>query len=190
MSSLCPAFEESLRMPPSLRLAWLLAGAVPAHPSSLEAVLADSHGAEVRLSSFRGKPLILFFEDRESAEQNAGLKTALRERAAARRLATAAHVVGVANVASYDFWPARGFVLSAVRELERRESVQLLLDWKRALSEPPLGLPDGRSSVVLLDASGHLVEAWSGAVEGEARERFFSVLARLVETNGPPAESL
>jgi hypothetical protein len=164
---------------------------VPApQPEGVEAVLGDSHGAPVRLSSFRGKPLILFFEDRGSTEQNAGLKAALHERAAARRLLTAARVVGVANVASYDFWPARGFVLSAVQAVERREHVQVLLDWRRALAGPPFGLPDGRSSVVLLDASGHLVEAWSGAVEGEARERFFSVLARLVETHGAPADGL
>lgn len=167
-------------------LASLLTGPV-ALPSALvvDAQLLDSHDAPVRLSSFRGKPLIVFYEDRASAEQNTALKRALRERAAARRLSRAAHVVGVANVASYDFWPARGFVLSAVRSVERRDHIQVLLDWKRTLGGPPLRLPEGASSVVLLDAAGRFVSVWTGPVEGPALEEFFGVLERLVA--GTPA---
>lgn len=164
-----------------LAMASLLTGPVPP-PSGLrvEAELVDSRDAPVRLSSFRGKPLIVFYEDRGSAEQNKTLKCALHERAAARRLSRAAHVVGVANVASYDFWPARGFVLSAIREVERRDHIQVLLDWKRTLGGPPLRLPEGASSVVLLDAEGRFVSAWTGTVEGPALEEFFAVLERLV----------
>jgi hypothetical protein len=166
---------------------WLAASAPSLEAVHVDAELVDSRDAPVRLSRFRGKPLVLFYEDRSSAEQNAALKRALRERATAQRLSRAAHVVGVANVASYDFWPARGFVLSAVRDVERRDSVLVLLDWKHALGGPPLRLPEGASSVVLLDAEGRFRQAWSGPVEGPALEQFFEVLGRLVEGRPPPA---
>jgi hypothetical protein len=164
-------------------LLWVLAaGAVPpAEVQRFEATLVDSRDVPVRLSIYRGRPLILFYEDRASADQNAGLKRALRERPEARRFGGTATVLGVADVAAYDFWPARDFVVSAIRDVERRDKVQVLLDWKKALREPPWNLPEKTSSVVLLDAQGHWVHAWSGAVEGLEEDHFFEVLVRLVE---------
>jgi hypothetical protein len=173
-----------------LFMAALVSGAVGvADIPRLDAALLDARDAAVHLSSFRGKPLVLFYEDRFSAEQNTKLKQALRERAEARQHGRGARVVGVANVAAYDFWPARGFVLSAVRAVERRDRVPVLLDWKRVLGEAPWSLPDGASSVVLLDAEGHLVRAWSGVVEGEALEQFFEELAKLLKAT-PASASL
>ncbi len=164
-----------------LPLAWLLAGAVPAQAApAVDATLADSRDAPVRLSSFRGKPLVLFYEDRDSCEQNARLKRALHQRAEAAQLSQAAHVLGVANVASYDFWPARGFVLAAIRDVEERERIPVLVDWKRTMGAAPWRLPEGASSVVLLDAEGHLVHGWTGAVEGQDMEQFFELLGELV----------
>jgi len=164
-----------------LPLAWLLAGTVPAPPApAVDAALADSRDGPVRLSSYRGKPLVLFYEDRESSEQNARLKKALHQRAEAAQLSQAAHVLGVANVAAYDFWPARGFVLAAIRDVEERERIPVLVDWKRALGAAPWRLPEGASSVVLLDAEGHLVHGWTGTVEGPDMEEFFEMLGQLV----------
>jgi hypothetical protein len=174
----------------SVVLALALAGPVEeaAPGSRFDAALVDSRGGPVRLSHFRGKPVVLFYEDRASTEQNARLKRALSVRAEAERLTGAAHVLGVANVARYDFWPARGFVLSSIREVERRESVRVLVDWKRALVAPPWSLPDAASSVVLLDAEGHWVHAWSGPVQDKSLEEFFETLERLVrEAPGSPA---
>jgi hypothetical protein len=154
---------------------------VEASPGRVDAALVDSRGGPVRLSEFRGKPVVLFYEDRASAQQNARLKRALAERAAARRLTGAAHVLGVANVAPYDFWPARAFVLSSIREVERRERVRVLVDWKRALLASPWSLPEEASSVVLLDAEGRWVHAWSGPVQDRALEEFFQVLEQLLK---------
>jgi hypothetical protein len=166
-----------------LALVWVLAAgaAPPAEVQRFEAALVDSRDLPVRLSSYRGKPLVLFFEDRASADQNARLKRALHERPEARRFGGTATILGVADVSAYDFWPARDFVFSAIRDVEKRDKVQVLLDWKKVLREPPWSLPEGTSSVVLLDAQGHWVHAWSGAVEGAEEEHFFEVLVGLVE---------
>src|SRR5271154_6933496 len=109
--------------------------AAAAESHRLEAALLDVRDAPVQLSSFRGKPLILFYEDRFSAEQNAPLKQVLRERADVLRLGRLVRVVGVANVAAYAFWPARAFVVLAVRAVERRDRIPVMLDWKRTLGE-------------------------------------------------------
>jgi hypothetical protein len=175
----------------ALPLAALLAGGglPPERGPRVDAALVDSRDAPIRLSRFRGKPLVLFYEDRTAADQNARLKRELRDRAAARNLTRAAHVLGVANVGSYDFWPARGLVLSAIRDIERRDRVQILVDWKRALVDAPWRLPDEASSIVLLDADGHWVHSWSGPVSDESMEEFFEMLTRLVE-GGPASASL
>jgi hypothetical protein len=167
----------------ALPLAALLAGGLPALEGAVavDAALADSRDAPVHLSRFRGKPLVLFYEDKGSADQNARLKRELRDRASARHLTRAAHVLGVANVGAYDFWPARGLVLAAIRDVERRDKVQVLLDWKRTLVAAPWSLPDAASSVVLLDADGRWVHAWSGPVQGASMEEFFEMLTRLVD---------
>lgn len=167
----------------------LLAGGLPlpAGAAPCDAALADSRDAPVRLSRFRGKPLVLFYEDRTSSDQNARLKRELRDRAAARHLTESAHVVGVANVGAYDFWPARGLVLSAIRDIERRDKVQILVDWKRTLLDAPWSLPDAASSVVLLDADGRWVHAWSGPVSNRSMEEFFELLTRLVDGNSASA---
>jgi hypothetical protein len=161
---------------------------VPEELQRLDAALLDVRDGGLQLSSFRGKPLVLFYEDRFSAEQNAPLKQALRERADALKLGRLVRVVGVANVAAYAFWPARAFVVLAVRAIERRDRVPVLLDWKRTLGEAPWNLPDGTSSVVLLDAEGRRVRTFSGVLQGEALQQFFLALEGLVkdaETAGP-----
>ena len=147
----------------------------------LDAALVDSHDRPVRLAEFRGKPLVLFYEDRGSSEQNAPLKRALHDRAGHGPLTRAAHVLGVANVAAYDFWPVREFALSAIRDIERRDGVRILVDWRRALLAAPFSLPDAASSVVLLDAEGRWVHAWSGPLGERSTEEFFEALGRLVE---------
>ncbi|HSP18826.1 MAG TPA: hypothetical protein VLQ79_04885 [Myxococcaceae bacterium] len=164
----------------------LVAGALPER-GGWDAELRDTSNAPVSLSRWRGRPTVFFYEDKDSTEQNATLKRELFARAKAYRLIGKASVLGVANLHGLAWFPVNLFALSAVREAERKEHVPLLVDWNCTLCAPPWSLPARASSVVLLDAQGQLVHAWSGPLGRPEIDDFFARLAELLDVHiGPP----
>lgn len=149
-------------------------------PEPMDAALRSSDGKETRLSRWRGKPVILFYEDKNSTVLNQRLKDELFARGKARGLLEAAFVVAVANLEAYDFFPARGFALSAVRGEEKKFGVPILVDLDGTLGSPPWGLPKKTSNVLLLDAEGKLIFRHSGRMKEEEMEAFFGTLGRLI----------
>ena len=171
----------------------VLAGASPVaggppERGGWDAQLRNSSNEPVSLSRWRGRPTVVFYEDRGSTQQNVALKRELFARASAHRLLGRAHVLGVANLHGLDFFPANHFALSAVREAERKDKVPVLVDWDRTLSSPPWNLPPAASSVMLLDASGTLVHSWSGPLGTRDIEEFFAELSALLNVEiAPPS---
>jgi hypothetical protein len=153
----------------------------------LDAKLTDSAGKEVQLSQFRGKPTVLFYEDRESREQNRKVKDELWKRGKETGLNGAANVVGVANLEGFDFWPARNFARSAVVDVEKKVGIKVLIDWKGALTSAPWSLPKQSSTVVLLDKEGSLRYTYSGPMTEKEMSELFDKLAALLEV--PPEKN-
>ncbi|MCK8497990.1 peroxiredoxin family protein [Myxococcus fulvus] len=155
-----------------------LASNLPDGPQ--DATLRTSSGEEVRLSRWRGKPVILFYEDKDSTKLNAGLKEELFARGKERNLLGAATVVAVANLMKFDFFPARQIALSYVRDEEKKVGVPILVDLKGAMGEAPWTLPLKTSNVLLLDAQGVLIYRHSGKMKPEEQTAFFESLSKLV----------
>lgn len=145
-----------------------------------EAVLHRTDGREVMLSSHRGKPQVLFYEDRDSTEQNATLKRELFARGREEGLLESVGVIAIANLKAYDWFPARGFAVAAVRDAERIAGIPVLVDWRGALRLPPWSLPAKTSSVVVLDPQGLVAFEVSGALTSTQRAELFAVLKRLL----------
>lgn len=120
----------------------------------LDATVENSNGSTVQLRSLWKRPAVLFYEDRDSTELNAHVKTALFEQGRARGMLTSVTVVAVANVAAYNWFPARNFVLAAVRDSEKKFSVPIYLDFTGGLTRAPWNLPAKSSTVVAVDATG------------------------------------
>ncbi|MFY0563913.1 TlpA family protein disulfide reductase [Archangium lansingense] len=137
------------------------------------------------LSRWRGKPVILFYEDRHSTTLNSPLKEALFSRGQELGLLDAAHVVAVANLESFDFFPARGIALSHVRDEEKKWGIPILVDLKGTLGRAPWNLPTKTSSVVLLDDHGTLVYRYSGRMKEEDQKTFFQTLGALLGKDIP-----
>lgn len=146
----------------------------------MDATLRGSNGKEVALSRWRGKPVILFYEDRHSTTLNSPLKAALFSRGKELGLLDAAFVVAVANLKSFDFFPARGIALSHVRDEEKKWGIPILVDLKGTLGAAPWNLPTKTSSVLLLDGTGALVYRYSGRMKEEDQETFFQALGTLL----------
>jgi hypothetical protein len=146
----------------------------------MNATLWDSHGKEVSLSHWRGKPVILFYEDRHSTTLNSALKEALFNRGREMGLLEAAHVVAVANLESFDFFPARDIALSHVRDEEKKWGISILVDLKGNMGAAPWALPKKTSSVVLLTPEGAPVFRASGRLGQEDTAAFFRQLGQLL----------
>jgi hypothetical protein len=151
----------------------------------MDATLRGSDGKEVALSRWRGKPVILFYEDRHSTTLNSPFKEALFARGQAQGLLEAAWVVAVANLESFNFFPARGIALSHVRTEEKKWGIPILVDLKGTLGAQPWNLPKKTSSVVLLDDTGTVVYRYSGRMKQEDMERFFQTLGTLLGQRQP-----
>jgi len=169
----------------------LPAGAVPrgAQPAATsdapceaprDATLRGSDGEAVRLSRWWGKPVILFYEDRHSLKVNQPLKDALFARGRAAGVLKAASLVAVANLQSFNFFPARGIALSYVRDAEKKSGIPILVDLEGTLAEGEWGLPPKTSSVLLLNRYGTEVFRASGPLTAPETEQFFSVLGSLL----------
>ena len=146
----------------------------------LEAQLQRWDGTSARISAYRGKPTVVFYEDRGSREVNRRLKNELLERGQRRGLMNAANVVAVANLNAYDFFPARQFAKKAIRDVENQVKIPVLIDWKCALTTSPWNLPPKNSTILLLDASGRAVFERTGTLSAEEIEDLFQRLDNLL----------
>jgi hypothetical protein len=149
----------------------------------MDATLRSSSGDPVKLSRWRGKPVVLFYEDKDSTGLNAKLKEELFTRGQARGLLGAAWVVAVANLERFDFFPARQIALSYVRDEEKKAGVPILVDLDGTLGAAPWGLPKKTSNIVLLGADGTLIFKHSGRMKEAEMEAFFVTLGELVGVN-------
>ena len=152
------------------------AGAAPREGEQApNATLEDADGRVSELRAFRGKPILIVYEDRDSAKQNQPLKDDLARLARGEGYRARVALAAVADVSAYDFWPARGFVKDAIRDESRRQGTTIYCDWTGAFRSA-YHLRRGVSSVVLVGKDGRVLFAAEGAVPAEQRRRLVSLL--------------
>jgi hypothetical protein len=164
----------------TLTLATTGASAQGLGSSPLEAILQRSDGAQAPLSKWRGKPVILFYEDKDSTQLNGPLKEELFALGKQHGLLEAAWVVAVANLEKFNFFPARQIALSYVRDEEKKVGVPILVDLEGTLGGAPWALPKKTSTVMLMDATGGVVYRYSGKLDEAERAVFFEALSKLL----------
>ncbi len=161
-----------------LLLACTAVGAVDA-PALTSVTLTGTDGRSAPLARYRGKPAIVFYEDRGSTSLNQAVKDALIARARRDDLLDAAAVVAVANIAAYDFFPARGIATAFIRRAEAAAGIPILLDVDGTLTGSPWLLPGDTSTILLLDRTGHVVWKHSGPLPPEQAAAMLDRLAAL-----------
>lgn len=147
----------------------------------MDAVVETSSGNTTRLGTLLHKPTVLFYEDKDAGPLNQHVKDALYAEGKERGLLDAVNVIAVANVAAFDWFPARNFVLAAVRDVERKVNVPVYLDFKGALAAPPWNLPPKSSTVLVLNAAGGVVWKVKGRLTAAEVRAMFEVLEQLIE---------
>lgn len=175
LGRLCPA-------PLALALLFaLFAPGVSALPvtgsNAPNARVVDTDGRVADLAALRGRPVLVFYESRDSLPQNralvaelAGLRTR-GEEPYRSRLA----LVPVADVTSYDYWPIRGFVRATLRRHARAAGIDIFCDFSGDFGRA-LGVARGQSNVVLLGPDGAVRFVAHGALSAEQRAALLDIL--------------
>ena len=155
----------------------------PPPPLAPDFALEGTSGQTRRLRDYRGRVVILIYEDRDSNQQNNDLKRELAERARTEDLTRDVAVVPVANLSSYSFWPASGFARDAVVDIARQQSMEILIDWSNSMSGAYRFRPS-TSYVMVLGRDGRVLFRHAGALPMRARMRFFSVIGEAIARPG------
>src|SRR4051812_45299494 len=102
---------RNLGLPGAAIGATTLLGASPAQAiprdgdTAPNARIEDADGRVQELRSFRGKPTLIFYEDRDSAKQNAAFKADLAKLGRGDRYLSKVALAAVADLSAYNFWP-------------------------------------------------------------------------------------
>jgi hypothetical protein len=145
------------------------------------AVDADDRTLDLR--GINGKPILVLYEDKDSAKMNEPLKADLSRLAKGDRYRDAIALVPVADVQSFDFWPARGFVKSAIRSESQKVGATIYLDWNGDFQRAA-GFQRGTSSVLLIGRDARVLFSSQGALDATQRAHLIGLLRAQVEGAG------
>lgn len=148
-----------------------------------QTVDADGHLLDLR--AINGKPILVLYEDKDSAKMNDAFKGELSRLAKGDRYRNAVALVPVADVQSYDFWPARGFVKDAIRGESKKMGATIYCDFDGAFQRAA-GFRRGTSSVMLVGRDARVLFAAEGTLTKDDRERVIALLKAEVEGREGP----
>ncbi len=154
----------------ALALAFALVVSAAAHAADpVDFTLETSSGSSEALAAYRGKVVVVFYEDRHHTETNAKVKEAVARYGLENKLQDKVVVLAVANLKGYDFAPASTIARQAIRAIASRFGISIWLDWKGIVIDK-LGVQDSNANVVVVDKNG--APAWkkSGRL-GDAEQR-------------------
>ena len=134
------------------------------------ATLEDADGRPMELKSLKGRPIIIVYEGKESAQQNQALKGDLASLAKTDRYKSLMALTTIADVSNYDFWPAKGIVKDAVRAESKKSGSTIYCDWSGAFRST-YTIRRGVSNVILVGKDGHVLFAAEGTLSAPDRKR-------------------
>ncbi|MGZ3475664.1 MAG: YtfJ family protein [Polyangiales bacterium] len=123
---------------------------------------ADDHVSTVSVLR-AGGPALVVYEDKDASEENARFKERLGKLRDKDAAAKKVKLIAIADVASWDFWPANGFVKDALRDASKKSGITVWADWSAA-GRTALDAQRSRSNLVLVDGSGKVLWSSAGAL--------------------------
>jgi hypothetical protein len=144
--------------------------ALPKIGTSRPAVhLTDAWDRDLDLSAFK-RPILLTYEDKDSAKQNQALKDDLDDLQKTSNYRKAVANIPVIDASGYDYWPAKGIVKGELRKWSNKLGIVLYPDFSGDV-RTTLSLEKGTSNVVLYGATGEVLLAYSGKLADADRSK-------------------
>jgi hypothetical protein len=140
-----------------------------------DARVEDVDGRSVDVKALKGKPLILFYEGKDSSDQNEALKSELSRLRKAGAIQSTLRITAVADVSDYAYWPVKGIVKDKIREESSRRGMSIYCDWDGSF-RAKFKLRRGVSNVILLGEDGRVLFAHAGEVKGAAKSALLAHL--------------
>lgn len=139
--------------------AWALptVGAVPAR------VEVENVAARKMRPLPDARPLLVMYEDKNAQSQNDKARKVLGHINDLAFNRAIFEFVAVADVASYNWWPAKKYVLEDLQKIATRENTVLFADWIGAVRKA-WGLTQHKSTLVLTGADGKVLFAGEGTL--------------------------
>jgi hypothetical protein len=157
---------------------FVTAAPVATLPASVR--LVDAWDRSDDIGRYRGMPTLLVYEDKDSAQTNIVLKRELGDLAKGDRYKRSISLIAMADVSSYDYWPARGFVKDAIKKESVAQATLIFCDWNGSVRNA-LGLRAHASNIVLYGRDGAILFSHVGALSAERRAELIGLLRRQVE---------
>jgi len=152
--------------------------ASPAVGSQRPAIkLVDGWDRELDLASVK-RPLLLIYAGKNTSTQNQVLTGELAALESSIHYRRAVLEVGVADVAAYDQWPARGIVKDELKK-HSMLGVVVYADFTGQVGTK-LALTPGQSNVVLYGSDGKVLFSYAGAVPEVQRRALVDLIRALV----------
>ena len=159
-------------------LAPSLAMALPAVGAVRPAVrLVDGWDRELDLGRFE-RPILLIYEDKDSADQNQRLKDELVSLEKSIEYRKVVAHISVADVSAYDYWPAKGIAKGELRKWSQKLGIVVYGDFSGDV-RTKLSLDKGESNVVLYAKSGEVLFASSGSLSATQRDALIDLIRGL-----------
>jgi predicted transcriptional regulator len=138
--------------------------------------LANADDETFDLRAVNGKPLIIVHESKDAAGQNTGFKADLKTLTASSAVFRDGYaLIPIADADGYDYWPARGFVKSAIRDESKKIGRPVYIDWTGA-ARKSLGVTHDKSAILIYGKDAKLKFAAEGALSEADRKLALRVL--------------
>ena len=137
--------------------------------------LQDAWDRQLAVTAKANKPILVVYEDKDSAKQNQTLKDELAKLAKGGKYRDAVTLLAVADLGAYDFWPARGFVKDAVQSESLKIDTPIYCDWDGS-ARKAMGLQSGTSNVILYGRDGKVLFASKGPIDAESRTKLIELV--------------
>ena len=137
--------------------------------------LTDAWERQLAVTAKANKPILVVYEDKDSAAQNDILKKELANLARGGRYRSAVTLLAIADLGAYDYWPVKGFVKDAVQSESVKIDTPIYCDWDGS-ARKAMGLKKGVSNIVLYGRDGKVLLAHEGAMDKDRREKLLQLV--------------
>jgi predicted transcriptional regulator len=139
--------------------------------------LKDSQGKAYTLNSFKTNVLVVWYEGKNSKEQNRWIKNKLKRFRKAGKLSTATYTsIGIAN---FQETAVPNFIINMVIKSEIKKTGSIILCDRTGMMMKHWGFRNGRSNIYVFDKQRRLRWKTSGPLSKKIGNRLIRMIRRL-----------
>lgn len=149
---------------------------------AVSARVEDADGRALDLATLKGKPYVVIYDDKTSAPKSEAFRLDLVKQLRASGVLSKVKVLFVADVSPYNFWPARGIVLDAVRDASKKAGTTVYCDWTAGVRSA-YRLKDEVTSIVFVGKDARVALTHEGIPTGAAKQRLIDALTNAANSS-------